>query len=168
MKDRQPRVKRKPEEPSTSVSVSPAKILKTQLIEAKQTLVKCKKKVKVLQQSKRRLKKKVENLEHILNSLKEKLNFSEEDCSLLTSLSKNAECLVKKAVDKSANPNLKRVPYMTIGLSHLLSLYTFYHQKHTYMYGKRLTLLCPIQKHWGGGIKVLTPIQDFQRRYFEL
>lgn len=57
------------------------------------------------------MKKKIANLENICKNLKEKYHVEEELCNFLSALSKTSECLVKRQMEKTKNPRLKKKVY---------------------------------------------------------
>lgn len=106
---KQPPKKRFKKSLTNKLNDSPRKqALKKELNLTKNKLFQARKKVKTLRQSNRRLKKKIVNIENICKDLKEKLNFQEEDCTLLSSISQNADCLIRRSIEKTTNPYLKK------------------------------------------------------------
>ncbi|XP_054256977.1 THAP domain-containing protein 6-like, partial [Macrosteles quadrilineatus] len=85
------------------------KKLKKELDKTKSLLQTSKRKVRNLNQKKRRITKKIGNLKSIITVLKDKLNIADENCLLLSSLSKTSACLLKRSHEKNINPKMRKV-----------------------------------------------------------
>lgn len=94
---------------SSQTLESPTKKMRCDLTKSKSCLKTLKKKRKNLQTAKRRLVKRVANLNDIVKTLKQKLNFRDEECGLLTSISKDSDCLIRRSTEQTLNPKMRKL-----------------------------------------------------------